>query len=184
MNLSEVISYLFSLRYPGAEDPRGNLVCYQGFSQVVIPVLPSGRTIRYTVRPQYGTFAFLGYIRMIGSDMVPNSFSYVMEIAGTIPMGGTITQVNRDMEHPGYMLITEREPLTITATNISPLAQRGEMLGLGVVIPTVKDLETINDALRRLHTSTESERLLQQAAYLLGVLTGQPLEPRPPIGGS
>ena len=184
MNLPEIVSYLFSLRYPGTVDTRQNFVCYQGSIQFLAPIVPSGMVIRYSAVPLHGVFAQIGYLRMIGSDMVPNAFSYTMEIEGTIPMSGVITQVNRDMEHPGYMLMSQRSPLIITATNISPLAQRLEMIGMLVIIPTPKDLETIADALRRLHTSQESERLLQMANYLLGVLANQPLEPMPPVGGS
>jgi len=184
MILPEIINYILTLRYPESQTGRSDFICYLGFTQVRIPLIPAGREILYTVRPAGGVFAWLGYRRLIGTDMVPDVFSSSFFQYGTSPFSGLVTQTARDIEHPGFTFITEREPLVITVTNISPLAQKGEMIGYFVVITSESDLGVITDALRRLHTSARSEQLLQEADYLLGVLAGQNLEPRPPIGES
>jgi hypothetical protein len=116
--------------------------------------------------------------------MVPNTFSGSIASYGTEPLSAVLTSRVRDDPFEYFTLVTEQEPVNITMSNISPLGQRAEILSDFLVIPNPNDLATITDALRRLETSTESEHLLQQAAYLLGVLSGQPQEPRPPIGGS
>lgn len=184
MNLPEIVNYLLTLRYPGSDISRDNLVCYQGSLQVRVPIIPSGTTIKYEARPVAGNFAQLAYLRLIGTDLVPETFSYTLEIGGTIPLSGLITQVGRDMEHPGWALMTERSPTKVTITNISPLAQKAEMMVFLVVIPTSKDYKTVFDALLRLETSARSETLAQEAVYLLGLMSGEPVEPLPPVGGS
>lgn len=183
MILPEIINYILTLRYTGTESGRTSFVCYEGFIQVRIPMFPAGLNLVYTVRPDAGIFALLGYRRLIGTDMVPDAFSSTIHQYGARPFSGIITQISRDMEHPGFMLITERDPLVITVNNISPLSQKAEMMGHVVIIGTEYDLAEITDALRRLHTTTRSEQLLQQAVNLLGVLTGAPPQPSPSIGG-
>ena len=183
MIFPEVINYLLTLRYPGSESDRQNWVCYRSGYQVIIPVVPPGATIAYTVQPLHGVYAWLGWSTRFGTDMVPNVFTGTIRQYGTIPVNGVLSQRMRDDAIEYFILVTEQEPTHITVSNISPLGQRLEVLGDMIVIPTPKDLATITDALRRLHTSARSEQLQQEAAYSLSVLSGQPLEPRPPIGG-
>lgn len=184
MILPEIIRYLLSLRYPGAETGRMNWVCYLSNLQVIIPLVPPGATVTYTVRPLHGVYAHLGYATQFNSEVVPNSFMGEITQYGAPAFTGTLTQRRRDDGFEIFQFITEQEPTYFNVTNVSPLAQRGETIFWYVVIPTPQDMVTVLDALRRLHTTTESERLLQQAAHLLGLISGQPQEPRPPIGGS
>jgi len=116
--------------------------------------------------------------------MVPNTFTGSINFYGTEPLSAVLSSRVRNDPFEYFTLITEQEPMNITMSNISPLGQRAEILSDFLVIPTPNDLATITDALRRLETSRESEQLLQQSAYLLGVLRGQPQEPLPPVGGS
>ncbi len=183
MLFPEVINYLLTLRYPGSETGKMNWVCYRGGWQVIIPAVPSGVTIPFTIRPLHGNYAWLGYSTSFGTDILPNTFTGTISQYGTTPYSGVLTQRIRDDSFEYFILTTEQEPTYLSVTNISPLAQRGECIGNFLVIPSPQDLETITDALRRLHTSTLSETLLQQVVYLLGRLSGQPQEPLPPIGG-
>jgi len=185
MILPEVISYLLTLRYPGSQTGRGDFVCYQHSLQVAIPMIMPGQDIIYTVRPYQGVYAMIVYMRQIGTDMVPNTFvATVQQFGAVIHSNAAITQVYRDGDHPGFVLITEQEPITVIVSNISPLVQRGEMDAHFVLIPSPTDLETVTDALRRLHTSKVSEEHLQQAAHLLGVISQSASAPLPPVGGS
>ena len=184
MIFPEIINYLLTLRYPGSETERQSWVCYRGFIQYIVPLILPGQTIPYTVKPLAGIHAWLGYDIRFASDMVPNAFTATVSQFGSRPFSGQVTQVVRDNNIEGFVMTTEQEPMYMSVTNISPLAQRGEMIGTALMISSPQDLATILDALRRLHTSTESEQLLQQAVYLLGILSGQPQEPRPPVGGS
>lgn len=180
----DVINYLLSLKYPSSELGRTNWVCYRGGTQVIIPLFPPGTTINFTARPLNGVYAWFGYATRFGADMVPDAFTGTVAQYGTTPYSGTLSQINRDDPLEYFVLVTEQEPTYFSLTNISPLTQRFEILGDFIVIPSPTDLKTVMDALRRLHTSSESENLLQQAVYLLGVLSGQPQEPRPSLGGS
>ena len=183
MYFPEVIAYLLTLRYPGSETGKMNWVCYRGGWQVILPVVPAGITIPYTIRPLEGSAAWLGYATRFGTDMVPNVFTGTISQHGTTPYSGILTQRARDDAFEYFILTTEQEPTRLTITNISPLAERAEVTGDFVVIPSPQDLVTVTDALRRLHTSEVSEQLQQQGNYLLGVLSGGRQEPRPPVGG-
>ena len=184
MIFPEIINYLLTLRYPGSTKERQSWVCYRGFIQYKVPLIQPGQTIAYTVRPQVGTYAWLGYDSRFASDMVPNTFTGTVSQFGSRSFGGQITQAVRDSNIEGFTLVTEQEPMYMSITNISSLAQMGEVIASGLMISSPQDMATVLDALRRLHTSRESEQLLQQAVYLLGILSGEPQEPRPPVGGS
>jgi len=184
MMIPEVINYLLTLRYPGSDNERQSWVCYRGFIQYIVPLIWPGQTISYTVKPLHGIHAWLGYDIQFSSSMVPNTFTGTVSQFGSKPFSGLVTQGVRDNSIEGFVLTTEQEPMYMSVTNISPLAQRGEMFGAALMVASRQDMATILDALRRLHTSTESEQLLQQAAYLLGIISGQPQEPRPPVGGN
>ena len=184
MNVPSIITYILSLRYPGTRAEQMNWVCYNGFVQVRVPLIPPGMVINYTTRPLRGVFAWIGYSTSFGSDMVPDTFAITATQYGSVPYSAVVTQGFRDYERQGFIVITEQEPVLYSVTNISPVGQKGEVLGHIVVVPTIDNMKQIIDALERLHTSTKSEQLLQQAVYLLGLLSGQPVEPLPSVGES
>jgi len=183
MIIPEVINYLLTLRYPGSEEGRQNWVCYRSGHQTIVPVFPPNTTVKYTVTPLHGVYAWLAWASRFGDDMVPNTFSGTIVFYGTMPLSATLSSRVKNDPFEYLTLITEQEPMEITMSNISPLGQRAEILSDFLVIPSSHDLATIIDALRRLNTSEKSENLLQQANYLLGVLADKPVEPRPPLGG-
>jgi len=182
--LPEIINYLLTLRHPDSDPKRLQPICYLGAYQLVIPLFPPGQTMNLVGRPLHGVYAWLSYTAKASPEMVPNMFSASGTQYGTFTYSGILTQCFLLASQEHLVLITDQEPSTASVTNISPLAQRYEAYGEYVVIPTPEDMEIISDALRRLHTSKVSESLLQQAANLLGVIAGQPQEPKPPIGAS
>ncbi|MDD4985457.1 MAG: hypothetical protein PHQ43_06660 [Dehalococcoidales bacterium] len=151
---------------------------------MIIPVFPSGQRLDFTGRPETGTYAWIEYKLRFGTAMVPNTFAVEGSQYGTRLYSGVLTEELLARELNFFVLITEQEPSSSSVTNVSPLAQYYEASGEFLLIPTLNDMKVITDALRRLHTSQESERLLQQADYLLGLLVGEPTEPMPPVGGS
>jgi len=182
--LPEIIAYLLTLRYPGAESGKMGWVCYQGGVQLYLPLVPPGQTVAYTIRPLHGVFAWILYSLKFEPQGVPNTGAGTASQYGASIYSGLMTQRVRDDGFESFILVTEQEPTYVSQINISPLTQGGGIFLTFIVIPSPQDLVTVTDALRRLHTSTESERLQQQAVSILGVLTGQPQEPRPPIGES
>ncbi len=184
MIVPEIISFLLSLKYPGSESERMNWVCYRGANQLIIPMMPPDTTISYTARPLHGSYAWLYYSTRMGTDILPNVFTGTVNQYGTTPYSGLITQRMRDDPLEFLLLVTEQQPIYMSVSNISPLAQRFESYGDFIVIPTQQDLAVVIDALRRLNTSKELEGLVRQANYLLGLLSGQPQEPLPSIGGA
>ena len=184
MRLPEIISYLLTVKYPGSESSRSNWVCYLGTSQIVIPLVPPGSNVAYALKPLHGSFAWICYATKFSSETVPNTFSGSISQFGSVPYSGVFSQRYRDEDLDYLAVVTEQEPVYINISNISPLNQKGESLTHMLVISSPQDLDTVMDALRRLHTTTKSEELLQESVYLLGVLSGQPQEPRPPVGGS
>lgn len=181
--IPEIINYLLTLTYPDSDPRRLQSVCYLGASQLIIPAFPAGQTIHLVGGPFFGVHAWLAFKLQFGSDMVPNVFTASGTQYGSTTYSGLLTQRFLNETHLTFALVTEQEPSTAYVTNISPLAQRYDAYTEYVVITSPQDMEIITDALRRLHTSQESERLLQQADYLLGILAGQPTEPMPPVGG-
>jgi len=182
MNFPGIINYLLTLRYPGSESGRQNWVCYRGGHQTIVPVFPPNTTVKYTVLPLHGVYAWLAWSSRFGDDMVPNTFTGSINFYGTEPLSAMLTSRVRNDPFEYFTLITEQEPMNITMSNISPLGQRAEILSDFLVIPTPNDLSTITDALRRLETSRESEQLLQQAVILLGKLAKEEVKPLPAIG--
>ena len=185
MIFPDIINYLLTLRYPGSENGKQNWVCYHGMAQVIVPIIQPGQTINYTERPLQGVYAWIGYAIKFGSDIPPDVLTGMVQQYGSTPYSGIITQALRDNEIEGFLVVTEQEPTYLSVTNISPLAQRGETLGSFLVVPTSQDMITIFDALRRLHTSQETEQLLQRIAGRLDAMSGLPVQtPKPPIGGA
>lgn len=180
----EIINYLLTLTYPGSDPRRLQPVCYMGAYQLIIPAFPAGLTINLVGGPLHGVYAWLDFNLQFGSDMVPNVFAATGTQYGSTTYSGILTQRFLNESHLHFVLVTDQEPSTASITNISPLAQRYDAYGEYLVISSPADMEMISDALRRLHTSKTSESLLQQADYLLGILAGQPAEPRPPLGGA
>ena len=183
-SVREIPTYLLSLRYPGTSATTQSLVCYNSQIQVIVPLLPAGRSIIYTTKPPPGVYAMIGHWAKFGSDLLPNSGRVTAEHFGIMNVNEVCSQLIIETEREALTVITEQMPLTYTITNLSPLAQRVEMVGYVVIIPTVDDMKIVMDALRRLHTSKEAESLLQQASYQLSLISGHPEEPRPPLGGS
>lgn len=171
MIFPEIVNYLLSLRYPGSEEGKLNWVCYRGVLQTVIPLVPAGRTIDFTFRPLYGSYAWLVWATRSSTTVVPNAFSGSIQQYGSTPWAGIATQ--RALTDPVeyFAVVSEQEPGYVSITNISPITQQWEAIADFIVIPTVQDLKTILDALRRLHTSTESEELLRQANDLLRTIS-------------
>ena len=182
--IPEIINYLLTLTYPDSDPRRLQPICYMGAYQLIIPVFPPGQTINLVGGPLHGVYAWLDFNLQFGSDMVPNVFAASGSQYGSTTYSGVLTQRFLNESHLHFVLVTDQEPSTASISNISPLAQRYDAYGEYLVISSPQDMEVISDALRRLHTSQESERLLQQADYLLGILSGQPSEPRPSVGGN
>jgi len=184
MIFPELIAYLLTLKYPGSEEERMNWVCYRGAFQQIIPLMPPNTTMSFKAGPLHGTYAWLHYSIRIGTDVLPNAFTGTVSQYGTTPYTGRITQRMRDDPMEFLLLVTEQQPTYMSFSNISPLAQRFEGYGDFIIIPTPQDLAVIMDALRRLHTSQESEELQRQANRLLSKLAGVPPGPKPSIGES
>ena len=180
----EIIDYLLTLRYPGSPLERGNWVCYQGGYQLLVPAVAAGEELNLTVRPLLGVYAWLAYSLMFAHDAISRTFTGSISQYGTTSYRGLGT--GRILEEGWHVLqfITEQEPTLLAVRNISPVTQRWEAIGQFLVIPTPQDMETVVDSLRRMNTSSETERLLGDAVRLLESLpspTG--IEPKPPLGG-
>ena len=164
MIFPEIVNYILTLRYPGSEGGNPNWIAYHGMVLIIVPVVASGQVIEYSLRPPSEVYAWLAYATKFGSDLLPNILTGTVQQYGTVPYSSIISQGLRDNEIEGFVLVTHREPMHFSVTNISPVTQRGEIYGSYLVIPTPEGLLTVFDALRRLHTSEKSEQLLQQVA--------------------
>ena len=184
--IPDIINYLLTLRYPntGASE-RGGFVCYRGILGVIVPLVPPGTTLKFTISPLHGVFSWVGWSSRPGTDVVPNAFTGSVVQYGSTPWTGVVTERGRSDPAEYLVFITDQEPAYASVTNISPLGQRWETIFDFLVIPSSQDLETVFEALRRYNNTTkESEELLEKINSHLGTLAGQPQAPLPPVGGS
>lgn len=177
----DIINYLLSLRYPSSDVGRGNSICYMGGYQLRAPLVAPGATVSLTARPLAGVFAWLGWRLMFGSDTVPNAFTGIFHQYGTTPYSGPVSGRVLEDGWQVFNFVTEQEPTYMAITNVSPITQRWEVIGLFITIPTPQDMAVVIDALRRLHTSEKTEELLQQAVNLLGLEQYREAAARQPI---
>jgi len=184
MRFPDTINYLLTLKYPGSEESLTDWVCYNGGAQFIIPFIGPGQSVQLRGTPQFGRYAYIGFYFNFGKAVVPNVFSITISQYGTNPISGIITERLIEEGAEYFIITTEQEPSYFSLTNISPLPQTFESFSRYIIVPTVENLKTIIDGLRRLHTSKETESLLQQAVHQLGILSGHPQQPQPPVGGS
>lgn len=179
--IPDIINYLLSLRYENSDTKRFEPVCFIGGYQLIIPFFLSGQTINLVGKPDRGYYAFLHYTVKFGSDMVPNAFSASGNQYGSDLYAGILTARWLQDEHTFFVFVTNQEPSRASITNISPLAQRYEANGEYLVIPTPESMITVNDALRRIHTSKVAEQLLAKTSDILEQSTGITPSPKPPV---
>lgn len=179
--IPDIILYLESLKYPSSGAELPNRVCYPTDYQVRIPFIWPGQVLSFITRPSAGNYAWITWAGVPATDVVPNTLRLQSFHYGIVPTDMVVTQVVRDFRREGLTIITEQMPFTYILTNISPLAQRAELIAEVLVIPSINDFLIIMDALRRLHTSKSVEALLEQANAQLNIISGK--GPKPSLGG-
>lgn len=174
--LPATIDYILSLR-----DATGGNVASLNQHQVVIPNFPPLTTINYSVTPALPLQAYILYEFSFGQAMVPHSFDIKIRHGAAyllnVIFSGRFTQ-----PVGAFAMIGRQQPaLNVAVTNLRLLTNYYELTTSFVSISTLDNYKIVIDALRRLHTSTRSEELADEANTLLAAMPGKGV--RPPKGG-
>lgn len=170
------IEYLLSLMRPGG----GRLVSPEA-TQILIPIFPPNVTLSFSAGPIGGDYGQIVYGAGFGPDMVPNAFTGYVQIWGTRQITGTFTAETLETEFQSFLWVTEANPALIYVTNVSGLNQVLEMDYTSLRISSEEDYNLVLEALARMGTSAESERLAREANALLRAIAGGPAAPQPPL---
>lgn len=177
------IDYLLSLR-----DSTGGSIVFPLQSQVIIPNFPPLSTINYSVSPITPIEALILYLYCFGEAMVPHAFDAKIQHSGGYIFNAIVSGQFTRIPTSVFIIIGRQQPsVQITVTNLRLLVNYYELTFNLLGIRTQENYNIVMDALRRMHTSTKSEQLAQQASDLLraiaeGSAPGA-LTPQPPIGG-
>ena len=137
---SPIIEYLLAQSRPG-----GGFLCFASRWQFLIPVLPPGLTLNFTIGPPTGYYAAIKYALSISQDTVPRT------VYNTVTQGGvtyTVGMITPDWsrEYLNYFIVfTEAEPILLELTNISNVNQRCDATQWNVLIPTQEDFLLVKE---------------------------------------
>lgn len=170
--LPGTIDYILSLR-----DATGGQVASQAQHQVIIPNFPPLTTVNYSVAPVTPVEAIILYEFVFGEAMVPHSFDVKIRHGADTPLDVIVS--GRFTREPTsvFIIVGRQQPsINVAATNLRILTNYYELTTSYITITSVDNYNIVVDALRRMHTSTESEELLRAIAEAGGTQT-QPREP-------
>ena len=165
--LPSLIDYLLTLRRPS-----GGRLLYRDAVQITVEYFPPGFLLTHTISPPTGAYAYIGWATKLGTDMVPNTFTGFVQQFGTRAYTGVITSRVIEDSVDDLFWITDAEPLFIWIQNISPLAERLEVISHFLVCTGEDDYQQLLDALERLETSKKSETLAERTNELLSKIAG------------
>lgn len=159
--MSEVIDYLLSLR-----EGNSQLVKVDTY-QVIINNVPALSSIKYTVFPM-NAFAHIVYSIVFGESMVPHSLAARVYQGGGKLFDAMISGAFVNQPVRLLVFVTGSTPMEVEVTNYRLLVNYFEATTMHLSIRSEENYHTVLDALRRLHTSSKSEELLQEIADLSG----------------
>ena len=160
--LSPIIEYLLAQTRPGE---RGSL-CFPSRWQFVIPIIPPGTVINFSMGPPYGTFAAIKYAATLTQEHVPGTLYMEITQAG---LRYAVGDINLDWERDYlayFVVFTEADPITMQLTNNSPLNQQFVSTTWTVLIPSEADFHLVREHIAA-YSSIVGNELSQQANQLL-----------------
>lgn len=172
------IEHLFSLM-----TPDGERLVTQGATQIIIPAFPPNTTWSFSAGPLGSDYGQIVYGVRLGVDMVPNAFTGYIQMFGTRIIEGIHTATVLATEVQGFAWVTQSQEAVGYLTNVSGLNQLLEIYFASLRIANEADYHAVIEELKHMATSIRAEQLAVEANQLLKMLTGQPPEPQPPIGG-
>lgn len=166
------VEYLLTLK-----DNSGSPIVYTEQYQVIIPNFPPLTTLVYTVLPAAPVYRLIMYGFNFGQAMVPHSFDVKINHRGNLLFDAIVSGRYMTEDYSVFSTIGTGNPVQVTVTNLRLLVNYYELTTFCLSISNVDYYEMVVDALRRMQTSTESERLL-------GAISQKPpYGPQLPIGG-
>lgn len=151
--------------------------------QFVMPIVPAGMQINFSLAPPLGAYAAIKY--GMSYYTVPGSIYLEVTQAGNKYSMGTIEADHMRELIPYWIMYTVREPIMVLLQNISPLSQKVIGTQFMILIDTDVLLERVKKEIAALGTS-ESVQLAKQANALLeAICRGEPTprKPHPSTGG-
>lgn len=165
MFLPFAIEYLLTLERPG-----GGRLLQQAMQQQVIPNFPPNYTVTLSLPPGANTRANIVYFQGFDRNIVPNAFRWSLLQYGTRMSQGILTRGFIETGAACFGIITRTAPAIVTIANLTNLFQWYEGTVAFLSIDTIQDFAMVQDALRRIGTSTKLEELATDCKKALNVL--------------
>lgn len=158
--LPRLVEYLLSVRRKD-----GSRIVGAEAVQITVPVAPPGIPIHYTITPNTGVYANIGYLSQPDSSMIPNTWAFSLEQSGVFLFSGIIDSAVLQSAWPTWIWVTHQQPVFATITNVSGLYQRWRFNSYYLLIPSEESYHDVIRALERL-TKVSAEELAVQANNL------------------
>lgn len=170
--LPATIDYILSLR-----DGSGGSVASLDQHQVIVPNFPPLTTVNYSVSPFTPIQAYILYEFVFGEAMVPHSFDVKIRHGSGYILNVIVSGRFTSQPVNVFAVIGEQNPaLNVAVTNLRLLANYYELTTSYVSIASQENYKIVLDALRRLHTSSRLENLVEDSKKILAQMS--------PTGGS
>jgi len=182
--LPRIIEFIESLRRPG-----GGYIADHTGGEIIIPAFPGLTTIELAIRPFESTgpglattgslgWALIGYKISVCQTMIPNAFSFTIQIGGKHMYTGNITQTIMDEGLNVYSIITSASPLMVQISNLTNVNQYFDALSQYIDVTSSDDMAMIQTALNNL-AMQDNHEFQAEALKLLRTLANVP---QPPLG--
>lgn len=147
-------------------------LCYQGVSQLYIPILPPSTQLTLEAFPMNDDYCDILYHTTLSPAMVPNTLYGVGNQYGNNQYSGTLASWFVHNDIPSFVPVMASQPAYAQVKNISLMNQVYEGMVFFVSIRTVDDYMIVVDALDRMGTSSKVEALANDCKLLLSAISG------------
>ncbi len=162
--LPAIVEYLLSLERPG-----GGRLVLQGNQQITVLAFPALATVTLAAIPT-NEYMFISYKVGFDPGMVPGAFFAIGQAYGARPYDSPVYQYLTGTDVDTWLPITKNRPSYARITNLTNMPQFYSGRNWFLIIATEVDYALVQDALRRLYTSTKSEALITELTRILGLM--------------
>ncbi|MDO8635685.1 MAG: hypothetical protein Q7R34_05490 [Dehalococcoidia bacterium] len=162
--LPAIVEYLLTLERPG-----GGRLVLQGNQQTTVLAFPALTTVTLAAVPTT-EYMFISYKVGFDPGMVPGAFFAIGQAYGARPYDSPIYQYLTGTDVDVWIPITKNRPTYARITNLTNMPQFYSGRNWYIIINTEDDYKLVQDALRRLYTSTKSEALMAELTRILGLM--------------
>lgn len=154
--------FLMTLQRPG-----GGYLAEQAGGQLIVPIFPPNTSVSVVVPPS-NSYASIGYNYAFSPAMIPDAFTFTFRHKGRDIRVSTATALALESKLWTFALVTRKDPIYISLTNVSGGNQYLEFLSWFIAVPSAEDLELVWAALRDLTNKGNTEFKAEALKLLRG----------------